>query len=306
MITATTELDTRQDNLSLHERAMRAEGCTLRPSRTTIAADALCIDVLPGVLVIDDHPVVYAGVEALDCNPGATLSALSEQWVAVVAYWNEAISEAAVIAVEGTEALSTAGASQPTEATIQAELPDSSYPYIVLGVVLFKKTASAIYVDKIDHLSRPFGVFSSSKIAAASDTSPHRADGDGAVYRLHSKIRITRAAAAIANGDLLTEYPVDFYGKIGGGRVITDVAITTAAKTTTLNAEIDTTNVTGWGGAFAGTSALGVVTELSPATAAHTFRPGQKISIEAASTTAFVEGTVTIELDLYELVQLAA
>lgn len=306
MITPSTEMDTRQDNLCLHERASRAEGCTLRPSRTTLAADALVIDVLPGVLVIDDHPVVYAGVEALDCNEGLTLSALSEQWTAVVAYWNEATSEAHVIAVPGAEALSTAGASQPDDDAIAAELPDASYPFVVLGAVKFKQTASALYVDEIDHLSRSFGVFSSSKIAAASATSPHRADGDGAVYRLHSKVRITRDAADIADGDLLTNYPLDFYGKVGGGRVICEKAITTAAKNTSLNAEIDTTNVTGWGGAYAGAKATGAVTALSPATAAHTFRPGQTLSIEAASTTAFVEGQVTIEVDLYELVQPAA
>lgn len=303
MITPSTELDTRGDNLSLHERAMRAEGCGLRPSRTTLGASALCIDVMPGVLIIDDHPVIYPGIEALDCNPGATLSALSEQWVAVVAYWNDATSAAYVIAVEGAEALSTAGASQPTEAMITAELPDADMPYVVLGVVKFKLTASALYVDKIDRLSRSFGVFTSSKIEAASDQTMHRADGTGAVYRLHSRVRITRDAADIADGDLLTDYPLDFYGKIGGGRVICEKAITTGAKTTTLNAEIDTTNVTGWGGAYAGARATGVVTALSPATAAHTFRPGQTLSIEAASTTSFVEGQVSIEVDLYELVQ---
>lgn len=306
MITPDTELDTRQDNLSLHERAMRAEGCTLRPSRTTLAADALVIDVLPGVLIVDDHPIVYEGVEDLACNDGNTLSALSEVCTAVVAYWNEAIGEVRVIAVDADEALTTVGASWPTDTEIAAALPDSSYPFMVLGGVKFKKTASALYVDQIDHQVRSFGVFTASKLAANSVTSPHRADGDGAVYRLHSRVRITRDAADIANGDLLTNYPLDFYGKVGGGRVVCEKAITTGAKTTTLNAEIDTTNVTGWGGEYAGTKATGAVTELDPATAANTFRPGQTLSIEAASTTAFVEGQVSIEVDLYELVQPAA
>ncbi|HEX8851219.1 MAG TPA: hypothetical protein VF761_16960 [Gemmatimonadaceae bacterium] len=105
----------------------------------------------------------------------------------------------------------------------------------------------------------------------------------------------------VANGDVLTNYTPGFAGKITKVAFAITDPVTTAAKATTLNLEIGTTDVTG--GAIALTSAnstpLGAVIAGTAITAANTFTASSTISVEASSTTAFVEGEgvllITIE-----------
>jgi hypothetical protein len=101
--------------------------------------------------------------------------------------------------------------------------------------------------------------------------------------------------AKVANGDLLTECRPGIEGTIEYWEAqVTDPA-TTAAKLSTLNLEIDTTDVTG--SALALTSAnmtpLGAVVGAAP-TALNTLARASKLSIEASATTAFVEGEIDV------------
>ena len=99
--------------------------------------------------------------------------------------------------------------------------------------------------------------------------------------------------ASIANGDVITEIRPGVAGYITFMEFVVDKAVTTAAKAATLNAEIDTTNVTG--GTIALTSAnatpKGASIQSARMTAANRLERTSKLSIEAASVTAFSEGT---------------
>lgn len=99
--------------------------------------------------------------------------------------------------------------------------------------------------------------------------------------------------STIANGDLVTNFTPGFAGKIVKIYWVQDVPVTTGAKLSTLNLEIGTTNVTG--GEVALTSALctpkGAVIAGASITAANIFGATDTISVETASTTAFVEGS---------------
>lgn len=99
--------------------------------------------------------------------------------------------------------------------------------------------------------------------------------------------------SSIANGDVVTSFPLTFNGTITAFDFIQGVPVTTAAKLATLNLEIGTTDVTG--GSLALTSAtctpLGKVISSTAITAANTFVSGNTLSVEAASVTAFTEGT---------------
>lgn len=105
-------------------------------------------------------------------------------------------------------------------------------------------------------------------------------------------ITIPLNLASIANGDVLTEYPLGFAGTITKVTFAVSVPVTTGSKLTTLNLEIGTTNLTG--GVVALTSALctpiGALVAGSAVTAANTFAAADVLSIEASSTTAFSEG----------------
>jgi hypothetical protein len=106
--------------------------------------------------------------------------------------------------------------------------------------------------------------------------------------------------ANVADGDVLTAYTPGFKGTIIGIDFAVTTAVTTAAKATTLNAEIGTTNLTG--GAVALTSAnctpLGAVVASTAITAANAFTATDTISIEASSTTTFVEGVGVLYIKL--------
>ena len=104
--------------------------------------------------------------------------------------------------------------------------------------------------------------------------------------------------AAVANGDVVTEYKPGIAGTIEYFSFVTSQPVTTAAKTAAFNLEIGTTNVTG--GVLTVTSAaatpLGKVIEATAITGANTLAVDSKLSIEAASVTAFAEGQGTLRI----------
>jgi hypothetical protein len=101
---------------------------------------------------------------------------------------------------------------------------------------------------------------------------------------------------SIANGEVVTEFQPGIDGTIEAFWFITEVAATTASRTATLNLEIGTTNLTG--GVLTLTSAAatpkGRVIEATAITGANVLTRASLVSIEAASVTAFAEGSGTL------------
>lgn len=111
----------------------------------------------------------------------------------------------------------------------------------------------------------------------------------------HLVLPITLAAITGA-GDVVTTIPLAFPGRVLSLDAFVKTAVTTAAKAATLNAEINTTNLTG--GTVALTSAnctpLGAKIAGAAITDNAAFVAGDTLSIEAASVTAFAEGEVDL------------
>lgn len=105
----------------------------------------------------------------------------------------------------------------------------------------------------------------------------------------------------VADGDLITTVTPGFTGIVTSLEAHVVNPVTTAAKLSTLNAEIGTTNVTG---DLAITSAnmtpLGAVVAQA-LSGANFFGPADTVSIEAASTTTFIEGAIMIVLQYKQL-----
>lgn len=108
-----------------------------------------------------------------------------------------------------------------------------------------------------------------------------------------STLSIPLTLASIADGDMVTGYTPGYKFKILAVDFVTTTVASTADKLSTLNVEIGTTNLTG--GTVALTTAScdtrGEITAGSSVTAANTGTASDTISVEAASTTAFVEGS---------------
>lgn len=114
-----------------------------------------------------------------------------------------------------------------------------------------------------------------------------RVDGNDVVFlNFHLKL------AKLANGDIITEFRPGIAGKVEDVSFVTTDPATTASKLSTLNLEIGTTDVTG--GTVALTTAacntLGKVVQGAAITGNNTLTQESKLSVEASSTTAFVEG----------------
>lgn len=109
--------------------------------------------------------------------------------------------------------------------------------------------------------------------------------------------------ATVADGDVITGLVIPHRFKIKqvDAHVINEV--TTAAKASTLNLEIGTTDLTG--GAVALTSAnlatLGAKVAGSSVTANNVGAAGAAISVEASSTTAFSEGGIMLSVHIQNL-----
>lgn len=99
--------------------------------------------------------------------------------------------------------------------------------------------------------------------------------------------------STLTDADQITNWTPGFKGKVLGLDFITHIPVTTAAKLSTLNLEIGTTNLTG--GTVALTSATctprGAIVAGAAVTAANSFTATDTLSVEASSTTAFVEGS---------------
>lgn len=110
-------------------------------------------------------------------------------------------------------------------------------------------------------------------------------------------------ASITGAGDVLTTFTVPHKFKILSFDAFVVIPATTAAKAVTLNLEIGTTDLTG--GAIALTSAnctpMGAKIAGSAITAANTGAADATVSIEAASVTAFVEGTVMVQIHMQNM-----
>lgn len=107
-------------------------------------------------------------------------------------------------------------------------------------------------------------------------------------------------AGITAAGDVVTNYVAGFKGRVMSLSFAVQTVVTTAAKAASLNAEIGTTNVTG--GVVALTSAnctpAGALISGSAVTALNAFLATDTLSIEAASVTAFAEGSGVLLVSL--------
>lgn len=102
--------------------------------------------------------------------------------------------------------------------------------------------------------------------------------------------------ATVADGDVLTSLPIPYNFRIESVDAYVTNEVTTGAKTTTLNVEIGTINLTGGVLTVDSTTAatLGAKIAGTAVTANNTGIAGAAISIEAASTTAHAEGQIVV------------
>lgn len=277
---------------------IRLIGMFLIPAAIALTTTIMQCAMTPGFAQHGHAVKQFASRGALVGYTG-TLAASSEVISRVVEYTIPATGLSYVFVVEGTPALTTAGAVAPTDAAVEAALPTDA-EWQEVGRVKFKRdSGTVVTLDNIDHTHRIFDAIEDQKAVTGDEDF----DAAAAGYVPYGTIRFTVDAANIADGDLLTDRPLPLiYGRIKSWRAIVEKAISTGAKTTLPHLEIGATAITGTDGtAFAGVKALGVVTTLGAPTALNTFKPGDVLSIVAATTTTFIEGRVAFEIDVEQL-----
>lgn len=299
------QYDNGQEQLSPQLARIFLQGLDLHAAPYALDADNLYVTRDAGLATILDHVQQIAGDELVQILAGTTLAADSEVISDVVLFWNEDVSGMFVQVVDGTQALSTDGASAPTDAEVAAALPNSDFRWCRAGRVQFTTDSSSnVTLHSIDRTVRPMEVRSSAKDAPAAGYQEKAVVGaDADQYLPWGSMDFTVDAADIANGDLMTDRDLPLmYGRIRKWSAVVEKAITTGAKTTTPSLDINADPVTGSDGvALAGTHALGAQVDLGAPTAANTFKPGDTLTIKAAATTPFTEGRVRFSVELDKL-----
>lgn len=196
--------------------------------------------------------------------------------------------------------------------------------WLVVGQIIYIQNAGAFEVDSITdsthailtYLPYSININSGNTISAGAGVSPSGnqitvsgitsftdATGGVASDTLAAGVGKTTLsfyieAASIANGDLLTEYVPGYKFKILKFDARCAKTVSTGAKAANLNLEIGTTNLTGGVIALSGTYAIGAAQAGTTISGANTGSETDSISIEASSTTAFVEGAFWLILSI--------
>jgi len=127
---------------------------------------------------------------------------------------------------------------------------------------------------------------------------------DGASYA-YGQFCIPIVLATIADGDIVTDLPLDFVGELVSVNAVAIVAASTAEKLSTLHLEIGATPTTGGTVALTtgGLDTLGKVVAGAAITGAAAFAASDTLSVVAASTTTFIEGEIVLVITYRCLLQ---
>lgn len=283
-------------------------GLMLAPVSRALSATDLAVNVTPGAAcVLDSVRNQGEGLEVA-CYGGETLADGEVCITHVCVYRNPTNLFVGFFVIDNVaESLADAiAAAEITGAAPAASAPVSGCDAWVIGSAIFVRSGSTVQHTAITYRWRPFGADPARKAIPTSFDSVgvELADPDVGVFEFCGYLEAEYDAEDIADGDILTEIPLPpVYGKIGRLLYAVTEPITTAAKTTTLAVHIGDDPVTGPGGAFAGTKALGAAAAIgTAATADHGFGPGDTLSLVASDTTAFVEGRVSFKVELFRRV----
>jgi len=289
--------DSRRNPVTASESAgtVRAFGLRVVPALLALSATELFVQVEPGEVVID-HAVGQLRGQALQINAGNTLTDGKEIRAAIVAYVHPVTRFAGVAAVE-LEEVTTGDGADVTDAEIEAVIPvaiAAAKAYTVLAQVVFSRSGSAITLT-IDHTARTFGVDAAQKEIETHEDFTPPATWTGGAWVPGPTIHVSIDAADFGNKDYLTDYPIDFYGRIVKLRRVTERTIAGAGAVTNVGIEIGTTALSGASVASTLADATGSVASDEP-TAPGIVKPGDVVSLVGSGSTAGSGGRARFEI----------
>lgn len=144
----------------------------LKAPTTGSTTSDLNVDTDAGVVVIAGKVQQFNAKADIDC--GSSITDGESLPVAVVAYYNPDIDKIVIGTVTGTSHTTPAAeadsrAYYPSDATIEASIPEAvGKNYTHIGVVVFKRATTTI-TQHIDHTVRSYGVVPASKLGAGDE-----------------------------------------------------------------------------------------------------------------------------------------
>lgn len=285
------------------EGAVRVFGLRLHAAAIALAAAALWFDYDPGEVQIG-HRVAAVRGGSLQVYAGSSLADLSTVRAALVAAYHPPSDQVRLYLVQRAPALTAADAGAITDTEIEAAIhatAAANKDYTVIGQVAFARSGTA-YTLAVDHLSRSYAVELDRKTTSTADYawSPTGGNADGR-FIPGPVLEVVSNATEWANGDLVTDYPINFHGRIRRLVRITEVAIAGAGAVCAVNAEVGTTDVTGLSVASTLADAKGTVATDEPTTYT-VVKPGDVVSLEMSGATAGTSGRARFRLEFEQLV----
>lgn len=272
-------------------------GLRLIPAHSVVlAAASLFLAFTPGEAVFGHNVSQHRG-GVLQANAGNTLTDAHEVHAAVVAFHNPITHRTGIALVDRAEE-DTGDGVPITDTEIEAALPArvaAGKLYTLLGRAKWVR-AGAVITLTLDHVARTYGVIEEWKPTEGNqDFTPAASYVDG-TWAPGPSIEVVANATEWANGDLVTDFPVNFYGRIRRLVALTEVVIAGAGSTVTVGVEIGATAVTGLSVACALSSAKGAVTSDEPTAPANVI-PGDVVTLIASAATAGSSGRVRFRLE---------
>ena len=285
------------------EGAVRVFGFRLHAAAIALAAAALYFDYDPGEVQIGHRVAAFRGGTA-QVYAGSSLADLSTVRAALVAAYHPPSDKFRLYLVERAPALTTADAGPITDAEIEAEIHPTaaeSSDYTVIGQVAFARSGTS-YTLTIDHLSRSYGVDVDLKQTSttAYAWSPTGGNADGR-FIPGPVLEVVSNATEWANNDLVTDFPINFHGRIRRLVRLTEVVIAGSGAAFTVGVEIGSTAVTGLSVSSALADARGSVASDEPTTYPMV-KPGDVVSLVGSSATAGSSGRARYRLEFEQLV----
>ena len=269
---------------------------------TAVTATSAEINKLAGVTggtVTASKALVVGSSSQLDALTVTTLTPTKEVFTAATTL---TIASGAVAATQTVHLVDGEGAAADTLTDITGG---------VAGQMLILRSVSAARVITITHAigankiqtpgGRPILLAAVTDVVVLeSNGTQWTAVGGSQLVEAPRFLTIPIQLASIVDGDVVTNIPLTGSGRITSIDAFVSTVATTGSKASTLNLEINSTNLTG--GAVALTSAnctpLGAKIAGSAVTAANTFVTGDTLSVEASSTTAFAEGAIFLVITI--------
>lgn len=265
-----------------------------------------CIDSVTDFNTTEDAVATSSGHAFQVGDAGTKLASGNAVWFAAVAVQHRPTGAVTVLYVPGAVA-ALASVAVPTQEAIQTFLGDGVL-FVILGDVLFYRSADTVIDVRISHERRPAYVNEDNKTGAVADQADQASLASEFCTYINVPADLTSISAVADDGTYIANMPLPnlpYGGYVKKWRYVPVVAGTGGGATNDVRLAIDGVDVTGATLTITeANTAIGQGVEDGSGLGANTFKSGATLDIEVDSTaTNFTGGSGFFQIEIWKYVR---